>query len=96
MHVATRPNLALPSKNQNSNKSPCSIIKLSASSRKNGPSGELLRHTSAMVRLGAGGAKGRKVMLGVAAIGGFMDSTGIRVTPVLAATICRRVSMLVA
>ena len=59
----------------------------SANLRKKPPSGELLLHTRAMVRLGAGDANGRSAMVSVDGMGGLTDSTGIRVTPALAATI---------
>ena len=62
----------------------------------NGASAELFLQTRAIVRLGAGSAKRLICMLTVCAIGGFTAMTGIRVTPTSAATICRRVSMLVA
>ena len=81
---------------QGSSRDDGSTLKLSASLRKKLPSGELLRQTRAMVRLGAGASKGRSAILSVDGMGGLTDNTGINVTPALAATICRRVSMLVA
>ena len=73
-----------------------STTRQAANSRRKPPIGEELRHTSAIVRLGEGSANGRSTIFSVTGIGGLTANSGISVTPVLAATIWRRVSMLVA
>ena len=60
------------------------------------PRTELLRQYKAIPRVGAGFLNGSSLMYGDFGTGGFTASIGNKVMPTPAATICRRVSRLVA
>lgn len=78
------------------NKSAGRAFRQTARSLIKADSAELLRHTRAIVRLGAGSANRLMATFAVAAMGGLTARIGISVTPTSAATIWRSVSMLVA